>query len=116
VALRVRTTTLLDLKRSRGKFQVEITAEELIEVVVALHLDSPDDVLLEALRQHFEELYIDWLPRYATDAMQMRTRLKKQRSIRLFEETYERTKRSLAEYHKRNDWRRRRNSKKRGLQ
>jgi hypothetical protein len=65
--LKVPGPTLRDLHRSRGRFQVEITAEELIAEIASRYLDD-DGGFIADLMQEFAARYMDWEPQYAAMA------------------------------------------------
>lgn len=88
--------SLQDFRRSRGRFQVEITAEELIAKVAARYLDD-DGGFMADLMQEFAERYMDWEPGYAAAARR-----------ELDSQIAERDRRLAAEAHERSEWLRRR--------
>jgi hypothetical protein len=61
--------------RTRGKFQLPITVDELIQTLAARHLDDGDALLVHALRGELTQRYIDWRDSYIDDLLRERDRL-----------------------------------------
>lgn len=80
IPFKTRPPSQRDLQRSRGQFQVLITAGELIELVASRHLDDED--LLSDLKREFAARFMEWLPEYAADARRERARLVAERDQR----------------------------------
>ena len=98
--LKARTRTRRDVLRGRGFFQVLITAEKLIELVAARHLDSDDQEAISDLHREFTERFMEWEQKYASD---MAAELERQRA--------ERDRKRAAEAKELADWIQRRQRK-----
>jgi hypothetical protein len=70
VDLRTYAQPLADVRRRRGRMQMFVTAEELIERVVARHPYSSVDELHEDLRAEFDLNYMEWNPAFLQIAAQ----------------------------------------------
>jgi hypothetical protein len=101
LAKRIRQRSSHDIVRSRGRFQVFTTVEDVIAELAERLVDEDDEqIVLKALRDSIDEHHIDWQPEYLQQLLDAREMLP---------EWQERQERKAAA--SRADWLRRRQQK-----
>jgi hypothetical protein len=76
LAKHIRQRTAHDIVRSRGRFQVFTTAQDIISQLAEQLVDEDDEqIVLKKLREAIDEHHIDWQPQYLQQLLDERETL-----------------------------------------